>query len=230
MIREDFGGEIYQLYTVTKTPAEQLEEQLREPRDLGDTLTLGQMIRKIYDQLRASYVVVAEIPNADQTGARHTLTISAVEAHTTSKGRTKYRPIEGRLRYVPTYTSSRSVREKLPTLIRSPIGLLRLIAAHELRNHWDDSVLYEVLGRQIDVETDAVVRRVLLESAIAIDLKRLQVTAEEIADEGERLTCQRQAHDRLQAIGERADATADPRLAREAAFLASWYREESGED
>lgn len=229
MIREDFGGEVYRLYTVRKTPAKQMEQELRVSRDHGDMLTLGQMIHKIYDQLRASYVVVAEIPNAEQGGARQELTIGAVEAHTTPKGKTKHRPIEGRLRHVPTYTSSRSVREELPAWVQSPIAPLRLIAAHESRNHWDDSTLYGVLMRQAEVETNPAVGRVLLESAIAIELKRLQVTAEEIADANERRDCRRRAYDRLQALGEKAEDLADPPLARDAALLARRHREETGE-
>jgi hypothetical protein len=226
MIREEFGGEVHRLYVARKTPAEQMEERLREGSDVADTLTLGQMIRKIYDQLRASCVVVVEVPDAEQTEARRTLTMRAEETSTTPKGKTKVRPIEGRLRYTPTFESSRTVREKLPALIQSPIAPLRLLAAHELRNHWQDPALYAVLPQRAEVETHGVIRRVLFESQVAIDLKRLQVTASEIADEVERRTCRRRAYERLQALGEHAEVLPDPLLAEDAAFLARRTREE----
>lgn len=225
MIREEFGGEVHRLYVARKTPAEQMEERLREPRELADTLTLGQMIRKIYDKLRASYVVVVEIPDADRTEARRTLTIRAEETSTTPRGKTKVRPIEGRLRYTPTFEPSRTAREVLPALIQSPVSPVRLLAAHELRNHWEDPAVYAVLRQRAEIEAHAVVRRTLFESQIAIDLKRLQVTAAEIAEEGERGTCRRRAYERLRALQENGQDRPDPLLVRDAALLARRCRE-----
>jgi hypothetical protein len=217
LIRDDFGGEIYRLYTVRKTPVEQLEEQIHDRRQFSDTLSLSQMIGRIYDQLRASYVVVAEVPNEKQNGARHSLSFQVVETYESSKGKTRTRPIEGRLQYMPYYTSSRSVREKLPVLAGSPFVLLRLLAAYELRKHWDDGELHEVLEQRLEFERDAVVREVLLESAIATNLKRLQITAEEIPDERRRRSYRLRAYDRLQKFGESV-------LASDAARLARWYQ------
>jgi hypothetical protein len=226
MIRDDFGGDIYRLYTVSKAPAERLEEQIRDRRQFGATLSFGQMIGRIHDQLRASYIVVAEIPNEKQNGARHPLRFEAVETYETSRGKTKRRPVEGRLRYMPYYTSSISVREKLPVLAGSPFALLRLLAAFELRNHWDDGDLYAVLDRRLAVERDPVVRDGLLESAVAINLKRLQITPLEIPDEHERLAHRRQAYQRLQALAENAADLAGPSVVRDAAHLARTHQVE----
>jgi hypothetical protein len=224
MIRHDFGGEICRLYQVQKTTAEQLEEQLRDRSSSGDTLTFSQMIQRVHDQLRASYVVVAHIPNEKSNGARHDLSFTAVETRDTSKGRTKERPLEGRLRYMPYYTSSRSLREKLPALARSPFGLLRLLAAHELRDHWKDDTLLRLLQERIGVEADATIKKVLEESAVVIDLRRLQDTGG-----GQHRTWRQQAYERLQALGERADDLPDPLLARDAARAARWYQKQFGE-
>jgi len=220
MIRDDFGGEIYRLYTVRKGDAVRPEQQLDDRRQSGATLSFSQMIERIHQQLRASYVVVSEVPNQKQDGARHTLRFEATESVETGKGKTKTRKIDGRLHYMPYYTSSRSVREKLPMLARSPFVLLRVLAAYELRHHWDDPGLYELLEQRRDVEADPVVGQVLFETAIAINLKRLQISAAEIEEAGRRQRYRREAHERLQAFAEDGAAFADALLAQDAARLA----------
>lgn len=192
MIREDFGGEIYRLRKLEKTG-----------------VTFDALILRVRDQIRSSYVVTADVPNLQRDGRRHLLKFQAVDAGG--------RKVKGRLRFMPYYTSSRSVQDKLPTLAGSPFVPLRLLAAYELRRFWDDDDLRQLLVRRIADEGDAWVRKILYESSISIDLKRLQTR-------DERTAYRREAYDRLAAMAGVAGDLPDPELARDAANMADWYR------
>jgi hypothetical protein len=219
-IREDFGGEVYRLYKAKKSSAERLEEALHDSRQSADTLTLSAMIEKIHDQLRHSYVVVSEVPNERQDGARHALSFRIVETRESSKGKTKERRIDGRLGYVPFYKSSRPVRDKLPVLAASPFVMLRLLAAYELRNHWGDPGLDSLLERRVELEHNEFVRTVAVESLIVANLKRVQGGPDARAE---------RALARLETLAASSANLPDPLLALDAARLARRHVDTRGE-
>jgi hypothetical protein len=229
MIRQGFGGEIYQLYQVRKsspTPA----EPPRDPRRAGETLGFSQMLERIRDQLRASYTVVATLPNEGQDGERHAVEFTAAEPRHPGDGKSKRRPVDARLCYVGFCSSSRSVREELATLADSPIALVRLLAAHQLRDQWNDPALVDLIGRRLDDEPHPVVRAALLESAVAVELKRLQVSEADLPGEDRRAALRRTSCERLEALARRAADLPDPSLVREAARLARMRLERTSPD
>jgi hypothetical protein len=171
--------------------------------------------------------VTAEIPNYDPDGSQHELTIKIQESRRTGKGKFKYRPIEGRVRYLPRYTSSKAMRDQLPDLAASPFSLIRLVAAHEIRKYWEDPSLADLLQARMAAERDRMVLEVLFESAVVRNLKRLQVTPREVPDPDDRREMIAAAFAWLQRWSGKADESPVPRLAREAGRLSRLFRHEN---
>jgi hypothetical protein len=160
------GGNLWTLRTIRPRAARDLEAEPAWSESSGE-MTLDDALVTVAERIRQSYEIALVVPNPRQDRRRHDLKIGV-------SGRSGRRL---HFDYMPAYSSSPPLSEKMKVYMAAPHKELRLLAAYELRRLAFDEETDELVDSRWRSEPDAQVRRVLFESWISIRLQRLHEDA-----------------------------------------------------